>query len=59
MNVAEIKEIAKLHNIKTGKTKKSELVRAIQHAEGNLACFDSGQAARCGQSSCLWREECA
>ena len=59
MKVAEIKEIAKLHNIKIGKTKKSELVRAIQQVEGNLACFDSGKAAQCGQDGCLWREECA
>lgn len=58
MKLDEIKKIASLHNIKSGKAKKSELVRAIQQAEGNEPCFDSGKAARCGQDGCLWREEC-
>jgi len=33
MKLDEIKEIAKQHNIKAGKMKKDELVRAIQEAE--------------------------
>jgi lysyl-tRNA synthetase class II len=35
MKLEEIKEMAKQHNIKVGKLKKAELVRAIQDAEGN------------------------
>jgi hypothetical protein len=58
MKLDEIKEIAKRYNIKTGKTKKAELVRAIQQAEGNEPCFDSGKAAQCGQQTCLWRDDC-
>ena len=58
MKLDEIKEIARQHNIKAAKMKKSELVRAIQQAEGNEACFDSGKAAQCGQEGCLWREDC-
>ena len=58
MKLDEIKEIAKQHHIKTGKMKKAELIRAIQQAEGNEQCFDSGKAAACGQESCLWREDC-
>ena len=58
MKLDELKEIAKKHNIKIGKMKKSELVQAIQAAEGNDACFDSGQAAVCGQEECLWRSDC-
>jgi len=58
MKLDEIKEIAKKHNIKSGKMKKTELIRAIQQAEGNELCFDTGKAAECGQESCLWREDC-
>jgi hypothetical protein len=59
MKLDEIKEIAKQHNIKTAKMKKAELVRAIQQAEGNEQCFDSGKATTCDQEKCLWREDCA
>jgi hypothetical protein len=58
MKLEEIKEIAKQNNIKVGKLKKAELVRAIQLAEGNDVCFESGRAGDCGQSACLWREDC-
>jgi hypothetical protein len=59
MKLDEIKEIAKQHNIKTGKLKKAELVRAIQQAEGNEVCFETSRADSCGQQACLWREDCA
>ena len=58
MKLDEIKEIAKQHNIKAGKMKKAELVRAIQQAEHNDACFETGKAINCGQNTCLWREDC-
>ena len=58
MKLAEIKEIAQQHEIKVGKLKKAELVRAIQLAEGNEVCFETGQAAECGQAECLWRADC-
>jgi hypothetical protein len=58
MKLEEIKEIAKQHNIKTGKLKKAELVRAIQMAEGNIPCFDTGQVDGCCQGDCLWRPDC-
>ncbi len=58
MTLNEIKDIARIHNIKAGKVKKSELVRSIQHAEGNEQCFESGKASHCGQDSCLWRADC-
>jgi hypothetical protein len=40
MKQDEIKEIAKQHNIKVTKMKKNDLVRAIQQAENNEACFE-------------------
>lgn len=58
MKLDEIKKIAKRHNIKVGKLKKTDLVRAIQGAEGNEVCFETGAADNCEQDSCLWREVC-
>lgn len=58
MKIDEIKEIAKQYNIKVGKAKKADLVRAIQLAEGNLQCFDSSSSGECGQEECTWREDC-
>lgn len=58
MTLNEIKEIARQHNIKAGKKKKSDLVRNIQHAEGNEQCFENGKASFCGQQSCIWRADC-
>lgn len=58
MKVEEIKEIAKQRGVKAGKMKKSEIIRSIQVAERNPACFDAGKAAACGQADCLWREDC-
>lgn len=58
MKIEEIRRIAKQRDVKTGKMKKGEIIRAIQEAEGNLVCFDTGKAAECGQANCLWREDC-
>jgi hypothetical protein len=58
MKVAEVKEIAARKGIKAGKMTKTELIRAVQTAEGNPTCFGSGRAATCGEADCLWREDC-
>lgn len=59
LKLEEIKSIAQQHGIKVAKLKKSELVRAIQSAEGNEPCFEVGKAEVCGQMSCSWREMCS
>jgi len=59
MKLEDIKSIAQQHGIKAGKLKKSELVRAIQRAEGNEVCFEAGKTATCGQCGCSWREICS
>lgn len=59
MKLEEIKAIAQQHGIKVSKVKKSELVRAIQSAEGNEQCFEAGNSATCGQADCSWREICS
>jgi hypothetical protein len=57
MKVVEIREIAKQMGIKTGKMNKVELVRAIQAAEGNTPCFQTG-INPCDQLGCCWRSDC-
>ncbi|MDA8428755.1 MAG: SAP domain-containing protein [Geobacteraceae bacterium] len=59
MKLEEIKSLAQLHSIKVSKMKKADLVRAIQRAEWNEQCFETGRSATCGQSECSWREICS
>lgn len=58
MKMLEVKEIAKKLGVTTVKLDKGELIRAIQSEEGNIPCFGIGKATECGQSGCLWREDC-
>lgn len=58
MKIDQIKIFAKSHGIKSVKATKSELIRLIQHAEGNQECFNTGQSKACGQFTCSWREDC-
>jgi len=51
--------IAENMGIEVGRLIKTELVRAIQRAEGNYDCYMSGEVLTCGQVNCLWREDCA
>ena len=57
MNMKEIKEIAKKMDVKSGKMRKTDLIRTIQVAEGNMPCFQSAMDY-CDQGSCCWREDC-
>ncbi len=59
MKVQEIREIAERMGIKAGKMKKADLIRAIQQAEGNENCFETGRVDTCGQDHCLWRGDCS
>lgn len=58
MNLKEIKEIARQMGIQAGKLKKDDLIRAIQRAEGNFACFGTAFSGECSQYDCLWRKDC-
>jgi hypothetical protein len=58
MLVKEIKNIAKQKGVKPGKMNKTELIRAIQRAEGNVDCFATVYVNQCNQMHCLWREDC-
>lgn len=59
MTLKEIKKLAEDRGIRPGKLKKAELIRTIQLSENNNACYATGQSEVCGQSECLWREDCA
>jgi hypothetical protein len=58
MKLQEIKKVAKKKGLDTAQVTKDELIRAIQLGEGNVPCFGIGKATECGQSTCLWREDC-
>ena len=58
MNMTQLREFARSRGLNPGRLKKTELVRAIQQAENNPQCFNTGFSAECGQEQCLWREDC-
>jgi hypothetical protein len=58
MNMKEIKAIAAQKGLSAGRLKKEELVRVIQGAENNIACYMTSQVDNCGQTTCLWRSDC-
>lgn len=58
MTLKDVKEMAKNYDIKAGRMKKDEIIRAIQRAEGNFDCFGSAGAGHCTQQECLWRKDC-
>ena len=58
MDIREIRHIAgQLGIIPAGKGK-TDLVRAIQRAEGIDDCFGLAAVKECDETSCLWREDC-
>jgi len=58
MKIQDIKDIAKKKDVNAGKMKKTDLIRAIQVAEGNNACFATTSVQTCGQMNCLWSADC-
>ncbi len=58
MKVVEVRAIAAQRGIQAGRKNKEELIRTIQKTEGNDACFNIGKADACGQTECLWRDDC-
>lgn len=58
MKMQEVRDIAKKMRIKTANMRKADVIRTVQMAEGNDDCFGLG-AEKCGQTECLWREDCA
>ena len=59
MTVKEIRIKAKEMGLEVGsKTKKADMIRTIQNAEGNTPCFQTGIVASCNQANCCWRSDC-
>lgn len=57
MNLPEIKLKAKALGIKPGKMRKSELIQAIQSAEGNTPCFGTSNGY-CPYIDCCFMSDC-
>jgi hypothetical protein len=58
MQMKKIQEIAKKNGITPGNMSRTELIRAIQRAEGNSDCFATVHMNDCNQINCLWRTDC-
>jgi len=58
MKLEEIRSIAKLLNINSGKLPKAKLIKAIQIGEGNFDCYATAYGGTCDQSDCSWRDDC-
>ncbi len=58
MKMQELREIAKKRGIKTANMKKADIIRSIQREEGNSDCYCSGNVDKCGQTKCLWKDDC-
>ena len=57
MSIRELQKMARSFGINTGGFNKIDLVRAIQRAEGNFACFGTANGS-CDQIKCRFREYC-
>jgi len=53
----DIKDKAKTLGVNPGTMKKTELVRAIQRAEGNNACYGT-TTGTCQWTECCFRSDC-
>jgi hypothetical protein len=58
MQMKKIKEIAKKKGVTPGALSRTELIRAIQRAEGYSDCFATTRVNECNQVKCLWRVDC-
>jgi len=57
MKVMEIKQKAKALGINPDKMKKTEMIRAIQTAEGNTPCFGKSNG-HCVHTDCCFMQDC-
>ena len=58
MKMQDIVKIGANIGVKAGKMNKTQLIRAIQRAEGNNDCFSTLQVKTCCQVACLWLDDC-
>ena len=58
MNIQSVRSVAKAKGVNPAGRNKSEIIRAIQRAEGNFDCFGSAMDSICDQERCAWRADC-
>jgi hypothetical protein len=58
MKFQAIQKMGKEMGLPVYRRKKTDLIRDIQNAEGNMACFGTDRVAECGEDGCLWRQDC-
>ena len=58
MKITSIRKLAAIQGINSVGLDKTDLIKAIQRAEGNFDCFGSNTVGYCDQPSCTWREDC-
>lgn len=58
IHINEVRKIAKTYGIASLKMKKTEMIRAIQKAEGNFDCYGNAVNGYCDQKACLWYDDC-
>ena len=58
MKINDVRKMAKGMNINTYRMKKKKIIRLIQQAENNMACFATERATMCNEDKCLWRDDC-
>ena len=54
----EVRIIARKMGIDTRNATLTELIKAIQRAEGNKDCYRTAQVLTCEEKRCLWRDDC-
>jgi hypothetical protein len=57
MTIRDLQRMARSFGLNTGGLDRVGLVRAIQRAEGNFACFGTANGS-CDQIKCRFREYC-
>ena len=58
LNWVEMRRYARSKGVNPGKLRKTELILAIQAAEGNPQCFATERRDHCPETACLWERDC-
>lgn len=56
MKLNDVRAKAEEMQIRAGKMKKGDLIKAIQMAEGNTPCFQ--ERSNCDETACCWQDDC-
>jgi len=58
MKINDVRKMAKKMGINTYGVKKKDIIRAVQRAENNIACFATERVESCNEEKCSWRDDC-